>query len=222
MVSRSESPCQCDVKGSMATQQPLHARGRTRMCTDSTWQALQGQWLNVATWNAVTVAGCDKIPTRLEVHVWPGRYLCQSPQTFPTQPPPPSTWATVGPGDAPVVTSYLGPGPLRPGRQTAGLRWLSGGTSSDRKARLKASVNAGGRDDSRQGGRGREGKAGPPGPVPPSPVTTVVSQAQNVIAKTALLCQSRAGAERGQLGRCDAGGSVAAGWGRLGVSHLRV
>lgn len=40
--------------------------------------------------------------------------------------------------------------------------------------------------------------------------------------KPPLLCWWRAGAEQGQLGRCDVGGSAAAGWGRLGVSRLRV
>lgn len=104
------------LKGSMETQQPPPSQRQDGLCAHSTWQALQGQWLNAVTWNTVMVAGCDKIPPRLELHVWL-EDTSGSPHRLSQLSPAPTPWATVGPGDAPVLTSHLGPGPLRPGGQ---------------------------------------------------------------------------------------------------------
>lgn len=160
--------------------------------------------------------------------VWPGRYLCLSPQIFLTQPSHPQlpSMANSGPWRCPWVTSHLGFAPLRPGGQTAGLRWFPESTSPDGKTELKVTeplkMLEKDREEGVVGGKGHS-----------SWVQGLVhqlfwllllqnKQAQNVIVKTVLFCGLRIGTEQGQLRRCEVGGWAAAGWGHPGVCHSRV
>lgn len=167
------------------------------------------------------VAGCDKIPPRLELHVWL-EDTSGSPHRLSQLSPAPTPWATVGPGDAPCSPAIWGLArsglvdsnwPLRALRRPL-VRWKSPAHSLCkcwRKRPFKTGKEGGGRE--------RPVRLAPSLPflLPLRCRKPKMSQ-----QKPTLLCWWRAGAEQGQLGRCDVGGSAAAGWGRLGVSRLRV